>query len=115
LDLTGTFDPRRFLTRLSSRRCGEVDFPHGWLTGLEKNDILRHQTQDRFDITRFARSHPGIDQLTYFLFVALHIHSSTMTPNVLRLSSFGLLMHAERAKVCVPFPSHLVKHFSKLA
>ncbi len=62
-------------TRLSPCRSSEVRFPHDRLSRHEKDDIVRHQRQHRLDITRFGCSHPGGDELAYFLFVLFHMRT----------------------------------------
>jgi hypothetical protein len=62
-------------------RGSEVGFAHDRLTRHEKNNVVRHQRQDRLDIACLACSHPGGNELSNFLLIVLHIQSSVMTPN----------------------------------
>jgi hypothetical protein len=42
------------------------------LARQQKYDIVRHQTQNRFDVAGLGRGDPGRDELTYFLFITVH-------------------------------------------
>jgi hypothetical protein len=58
---------------LIARRSSEVRFVHDWSAGYQKDSIIRHERQNRINITRLACRHPGGNKVACFLFVVLHI------------------------------------------
>ena len=59
-------DVRKTLLHLRKRRASADWF----LPGLQKYDVLGHQTEDGGVIARFARTEPGKDQIADSLFVS---------------------------------------------
>jgi len=56
LNLTRTIELNRPLARLGSRGWAERCLSnHRWSARQQKNNIIRHQTQDGFDITGLGR------------------------------------------------------------
>src|SRR5207245_3810773 len=64
--------------------CREaVPATHGWASGAEKHDILRHQLEDARKTARGGRLQPGGDEGTNRLLVTIHERRSSADRRVL--------------------------------
>src|SRR5207247_1235059 len=78
LNLAGCFEVERLEPCLARRKRSPA--AHGWVTGHEKNDVLRHETQHFLRVSGFGGAQPRGNQLPNRLLIVLHKASGRIKP-----------------------------------